>query len=129
MKNFFGEMINTYFETAKTGKLTATYGSGQVRTDNMTVPPGLYVLTSTIQGDTSAGKSLATGIFHTRIHSTTEELASGSHNGNGGYGMTYNITRIVKFDEDTTIYALGQTSSSENVGGGMKVILRAAKIS
>lgn len=130
MKDFFGDRISDIYETQKTGKLTATYGSGQIRTDNMQVPKGLYVLMATIKSDQGAGNKLTDGIFQVRIHTTSTgvPIAENSHLGNVGYELTYSITAIAEFIENTSLYALGQTSTGANVNGGMKVVLKAMKI-
>lgn len=54
MKSFSGEPIGKYYETGRSGKLTDANGS-YVRTDNITLQKGTYVLSASYFSDSSLG--------------------------------------------------------------------------
>lgn len=129
MKNYHGEMISKYYETEAKGKLTGTYGSGQVKTGAISLDPGTYVVTVRIENDTSVGNSLSTGVYHARVQTNSgNTLLSGSHTGDSGYPLAFTVSQIVNFESETSFFALGQTTTSASVNGGLKVILRAVKV-
>jgi hypothetical protein len=55
-------------------------------------------------------------------------LIEGSHTGNSGYALSFEVSGIVNFQSNTTLYALGQTRTGDAVGGGMRVVFKAVKI-
>ncbi len=128
MKNFYGDLIQKYYETERKGTLTATYGSGAVVTNSIHLEAGTYIMSAKIGSDTSVGNALSTGIYQARIQNNSTIYVDGSHTGDGAYSMGFSVTGIVKLDTAQNIFALGQTGSQTSVGGGMKVTLRAVKI-
>jgi hypothetical protein len=128
MKDFYGNSIQKYYETVRSGTLTAVFGAGQVRTNDLTLPKGTYVLTVSCYSDTSVGKQLAVGDFQGRIQTSSGVIIEGSHTGNNGYALSFEVSGVVNFQSETTLYALGQTRTQDAVCGGMKVVLRAVKV-
>lgn len=129
MKDFYGNSIQKYYETAKSGKLTGMYGEGQVKTGDISLDSGTYVVTVRIENDTSVGNSLSTGVYHARVQTNDgNTLLSGSHTGDSGYPLAFTVSQIVNFESETSFFALGQTTTSSSVNGGLKVILRAVKV-
>ncbi len=129
MKDFYGNEIMKYYETEKKGRLSNTYGSGQVKTDSLDLTRGTYILSVSCHSEQSVGNKLSAGIFQGRIHKTDDTiLVDGSHAGDGGYDLSFTRMGIVNLEKDTSIYALGQTASTNCVGGGMRVVLRAVKV-
>ena len=128
MKNYYGEPIQGYFEKEKRGKLTGTYGGGQVRTDSITLSKGVYVVSVSCKSDTSSGNKLTTGDYQGRVQTDKGVLVESCHTGNGAYDLSFSASGIVNLESETSVYAVAQTGSSHAVNGGVRVVLRAVKV-